>query len=218
MSLTGTANTMRIVCISDAHSMHRQIQVPDGDLLIHAGDSLGVGTLDELEDLDQWFSELPHTNKILIAGNHDWCFQDEPAEARELVRNAHYLQDSPLELAGLKFWGSPWTPVFFNWAFNLERGDAIAERWARIPGDTDVLITHGPPAGILDRIESPSGIVRPGCEALAERIARLSLKLHIFGHIHEGHGEEQIGDCLCVNASTCNGSFKPLNPPIVIDL
>lgn len=69
---------MRIVCISDTHSMHRQIQVPDGDLLIHAGDCLGVGTLDELEDLDRWFSELPHRNKILIAGNHDWCFQDEP--------------------------------------------------------------------------------------------------------------------------------------------
>lgn len=209
---------MRIVCISDTHSMHRQIHVPDGDLLIHAGDSLGVGSLEELKELDQWFSELPHANKILIAGNHDWCFQDEPAEARELVRHAHYLQDGPLKLGGLKFWGSPWTPVFFKWAFNLERGDTIAERWARIPEDTDVLITHGPPAGILDRIESPSGILHPGCEALAERIARLSLKLHIFGHIHEGHGEEQIGDCRCVNASICNESFKPLNLPIVIDL
>ena len=141
---------MRIVCISDTHSMHRQIQVPDGDLLIHAGDCLGVGTLDELEDLDRWFSELPHRNKILIAGNHDWCFQDEPAEARE--------------------------------------------------------------------IDSPTGIIRPGCEALAERVASLTLKLHIFGHIHEDHGREQIGDCLYVNASTCNGRFKPLNPPIVIDL
>lgn len=123
-----------------------------------------------------------------------------------------------MELEGLKFWGSPWTPVFFNWAFNLERGDALAERWARIPEDTDVLITHGPPAGIRDKIDSPTGIIRPGCEALAERVASLTLKLHIFGHIHEDHGREQIGDCLYVNASTCNGRFKPLNPPIVIDL
>ena len=123
-----------------------------------------------------------------------------------------------MELEGLKFWGSPWTPVFFNWAFNLERGDAIAERWGRIPDDTDVLITHGPPAGILDKIISPTGIICPGCDDLAERVAGLSLKLHIFGHIHEGYGQEQIGDCLHVNASTCNDSFKPLNPPIVIDL
>lgn len=209
---------MRIVCISDTHSMHRQIEVPDGDLLIHAGDCLGVGTLEELEDLDQWFSELPHRYKILIAGNHDWCFQDEPADARARVRHAHYLQDSPLEVAGLRFWGSPWTPVFFNWAFNRERGDAIAERWAQIPEDTDVLITHGPPAGILDRIESPSGSIHPGCEALAERVANLSLKLHVFGHIHEGHGQHRIGDCLYVNASSCNGRFQPENPAIVIDL
>lgn len=209
---------MRIVCISDTHSLHRQIEVPDGDLLIHAGDCLGVGTLDELEDLDHWFSELPHPHKILIAGNHDWCFQDEPAEARALVRHAHYLQDSPLELNGLKFWGSPWTPVFFNWAFNLTRGEAIAERWARIPEDTDVLITHGPPAGILDRIDSPTGTVRPGCEALAERVAQLAPTLHVFGHIHEDYGQQQIGGCRYVNASTCNGRYQPLNPPIVIDL
>lgn len=209
---------MRIVCISDTHSMHRQISVPEGDLLIHAGDCLGAGTLEELEDLDRWFSELPHAHKILIAGNHDWCFQDEPAEARELVRHAHYLQDSPLELGGFKFWGSPWTPVFFNWAFNLERGEALAERWARIPDDTDVLITHGPPAGILDRVDPPVGSVRPGCEALTARVTQLVPRLHIFGHIHEDYGQVQIGNCLYINASTCNGSYQPLNAPVVIDL
>ncbi|WP_144821160.1 metallophosphatase domain-containing protein [Marinobacter piscensis] len=209
---------MRIVCISDTHSMHRQVDVPDGDLLIHAGDSLGTGSLRELEDLDQWFAELPHANKILIAGNHDWCFEDDPEEARSRVRHAHYLEDSAIELEGLTFWGSPWTPVFFNWAFNLKRGKPLAKRWAKIPEATDILITHGPPAGILDRVDTQKGTLRPGCEDLAAKVETLELKLHIFGHIHEGHGQEIIDDCRYINASTCNGQFKPLNPPIVVDL
>ncbi|MGM0571921.1 MAG: metallophosphatase domain-containing protein [Pseudomonadota bacterium] len=218
---------MRLVCISDTHSMHRQIQVPDGDILIHAGDCLGAGTLEELEDLDNWFSEQPHRHKILIAGNHDWCLQDEPEEAEALVRNAIYLRDSGTEIEGLKFWGSPWTPVFFDWAFNLARGEAIAERWAQIPADTDILITHGPPAGILDEVimatqsqqmisAKPSESV--GCEDLARELERLKLKMHVFGHIHESHGQETMNDCLFVNASTCTASFKPLNPPIIVDL
>lgn len=209
---------MRLVCISDTHSMHRQIQVPDGDILIHSGDCLGVGTLDELEDLDNWFAEQPHPHKILIAGNHDWCFQDDPQQARALVRHAHYLQDSSLELAGLKFWGSPWTPVFFDWAFNLERGTELAERWAQIPSDTDILITHGPPAGILDEVPSGTDSVHVGCDDLASVVETLTPRLHIFGHIHEGYGQRQIGQCRYINASTCTGSYKPLNPPIVIDL
>ncbi|MBO6851774.1 MAG: metallophosphatase domain-containing protein [Marinobacter sp.] len=209
---------MRLVCISDTHSMHRQIDVPEGDILIHSGDCLGVGTLEELEDLDNWFAEQPHAHKILIAGNHDWCFQDEPQDARALVRHAYYLQDTGLELAGLKFWGSPWTPLFFNWAFNLDRGPAMAERWSRIPRDTDVLITHGPPAGILDTVPAGNGFLSVGCDDLADTVESLNLRLHIFGHIHEGFGQQQIGQCLYVNASTCTGAFKPLNPPIVIDL
>ncbi|MEP1216906.1 MAG: metallophosphatase domain-containing protein [Marinobacter sp.] len=209
---------MRLVCISDTHSMHRQVQVPDGDILIHSGDCLGVGTLEELEDLDAWFSEQPHRHKILIAGNHDWCLQDEPAEAEALIRNAIYLRDSGAEIEGLKFWGSPWTPVFFDWAFNLARGPAIAERWEQIPGDTDVLITHGPPAGILDEVITDTHSQSVGCDDLTRELERLRLKMHVFGHIHESHGHLNLNDCLFVNASTCDGSFKPLNPPIVVDL
>ncbi|MGM0774422.1 metallophosphatase domain-containing protein [Marinobacter sp.] len=209
---------MRLVCISDTHSMHRQVQVPDGDILIHAGDCLGVGTLEELEDLDNWFSEQPHRHKILIAGNHDWCLQDEPAEAEALVKNAIYLRDSGTEIGGLKFWGSPWTPVFFDWAFNLARGETIAERWSQIPADTDVLITHGPPSGILDQVITKTDYQSVGCDDLTRELERLTLKMHVFGHIHESHGQQRHEDCLFVNASTCNGNFKPLNPPVVVDL
>ncbi|MCK7548903.1 metallophosphatase domain-containing protein [Marinobacter koreensis] len=209
---------MRIVCISDTHGMHRQIQVPEGDLLIHAGDSLARGTLDDLEDLDDWLAGLPHRHKILIAGNHDWCFQDEPEEARDLLKHACYLQDGGIEIEGFRFWGSPWTPVFFNWAFNLERGEALAERWARIPENLDVLITHGPPAGILDIVPDAKGELSVGCEELATAVENRQPRLHIFGHIHESYGQKRQGNSLFVNASTCTGSFKPLNPPVVLDL
>lgn len=206
---------MRLVCISDTHSMHRQVSVPDGDVLIHAGDCLGVGTLEELEDLDNWFSEQPHRHKILIAGNHDWCLQDEPADAEALIMNATYLRDSGTEIEGHKFWGSPWTPVFFDWAFNLARGPAIAERWAQIPSDTDVLITHGPPAGILDQVNNSLAV---GCNDLTWELERLAVKLHVFGHIHESYGQQTLNNCLYVNASTCTGRYKPLNPPVVVDI
>lgn len=209
---------MRLVCISDTHSMHREVTVPDGDVLIHAGDCLGVGTLEELEDLDNWFSEQPHRHKILIAGNHDWCLQDEPAAAEALIRNAIYLRDSGIAIEGFKFWGSPWTPVFFDWAFNLERGSAIAGQWEQIPGDTDILITHGPPAGILDQVITATHAESVGCEDLSRELERLRPKMHVFGHIHEGHGQQRMGDCLFVNASTCNDAYRPLNPAIVVDL
>jgi Icc-related predicted phosphoesterase len=198
--------------------MHREIAVPDGDVLIHAGDCLGVGTLAELQDLDNWFSEQPHRHKILIAGNHDWCLQDEPAEAEALINNAVYLRDSGIGIEGFRFWGSPWTPVFFDWAFNLARGAAIAGRWQQIPGDTDILITHGPPAGILDQVIMATHAHSVGCEELTRELERLHLKMHVFGHIHEGHGQQRLGNCQFVNASTCNGAFRPLNPAIVVDL
>ncbi|MEX0604462.1 MAG: metallophosphatase domain-containing protein [Marinobacter sp.] len=209
---------MRIVCISDTHSMHREIEVPEGDLLIHAGDCLGSGTLTELEELNEWLGTLPHRHKILIAGNHDWVFQTDPKEARERVTHATYLEDSGITVEGLKFWGSPWTPIFFDWAFNRPRGEAMAERWSLIPANTDVLITHGPPAGILDRVPTGTDIANVGCADLLEAVEKLQPKLHFFGHIHEDHGQQEWNDTLFVNASTCRGDFKPLNPAIVIDI
>lgn len=210
---------MKLVCISDTHGMHRQIeQVPDGDVLIHAGDSLGVGTLEELADLDDWFASLPHRHKILVAGNHDWCFEEQPEAARNLVRNAIYLQDSGVELDRVRFWGSPWTPLFHDWAFNRERGEPIAECWARIPPETDVLITHGPPWGVLDTVRDHLRLVNVGCEELARRLESLPAHTHIFGHIHECHGQKAVDGRLFVNASTCDDWFQPVNPPLVVDI
>ncbi|KXS54831.1 MAG: metallophosphoesterase [Marinobacter sp. T13-3] len=210
---------MRLVCLSDTHSLHRSIpEIPDGDVLIHAGDCLGAGTLDNVEDLNDWLGTLPHRHKIVIAGNHDWVFQQAPELAREALTNATYLQDSGIKINGIRFWGSPWTPTFMDWAFMLERGQPLHEKWQQIPENTDVLITHGPPRGIGDLVAMGFRCQNVGCINLLDRIQQLSLKAHVFGHIHEGYGEYSHDNTRLINASICTGRYEPTNPPIVLDL
>ena len=206
---------MRLVVISDTHFMHDRIAIPDADMLVHCGDSLGHGTLEELDELDRFLSTLPHEYKILVAGNHDWCFERDPEAARRLVRNAIYLEDAAVELGGTKFYGSPWQPWFLDWAFNLERGEPLREVWSKIPEDTEVLITHGPPYGVCDRTLRGELV---GCEQLLERVQRVKPKLHLFGHIHEGYGTVQTDETLFVNASTCDVRYRPINQPIVLTI
>jgi Icc-related predicted phosphoesterase len=128
-----------------------------------------------------------------------------------------YLQDRAIELNGVKFYGSPWQPEFCNWAFNLSRDTGeLGDKWAMIPEDTDVLITHGPPMGILDKCDHGK---RVGCEELFNEVThRVKPKIHVFGHIHEEYGTHKTDDTLFVNASTCTVMYEPTNPPIVVDL
>ncbi len=141
----------RIVCLSDTHNCTNEIDVPDGDILIHSGDATITGTVEEVKLFNDWFAGQPHKNKIFIAGNHDWLFERDNMLARSLLdRSVVYLQDSSVVIEGLKIYGSPWQPRFYDWAFNLMRGAEIAEKWRLIPNDVEVLITHGPPHGILD--------------------------------------------------------------------
>lgn len=210
---------MKIVCVSDTHSLHWGIpDIPSGDVLIHAGDSLGQGTLDNVEDLNNWLGTLPHRHKIVIAGNHDWAFQDTPEQAREALTNAIYLEDSGVEIEGVRFWGSPWTPAFMYWAFMLDRGQPLHDAWALIPENTDILITHGPPMGFGDLADTELGCCNVGCRDLLERLDELSLKAHVFGHIHEGYGLYQRGRTTLVNASTCTVRYEPYNPPVVLEV
>lgn len=214
---------MRIVCISDTHNCNGQFDVPDGDILVHAGDATINGTVDEIRNFNSWFSALRHPYKVLIAGNHDWLFERDNSVARELLsENIIYLQDSSAEINGLKFYGSPWQPVFFNWAFNLRRGPEMAAKWAKIPDDTSILITHGPPHGILDEVPRQFGHSAEGCEDLRKRVDQLveggKLKLHIFGHIHCGYGINEQSEVKFINACTCDESYLPTNPPIVVDI
>jgi 3',5'-cyclic AMP phosphodiesterase CpdA len=138
---------MRIVCISDTHLRHEGWSVPAGDLLIHAGDLTRRGGLDEIAAADAWLGSLPHRHKVIVAGNHDFGFEQRPDEARARVRSALYLEDAAATVEGLRIWGSPWQPWFMDWAFNLRRGAEIRARWDLIPDGIDVLVTHGPRPG-----------------------------------------------------------------------
>lgn len=190
---------MRIVAVADTHTFTADLQVPDGDVLIHAGDLCRSGSLDELRGVAAWLAAQPHRHKIVVAGNHDWCFLREAVAARALLGGAHYLEDSEVTIEGMRFYGSPWQPAFNNWAFNLPRGEKLAAKWSRIPAGLDVLITHGPPAGIGDR-SSYEG--RSGCDDLRARVDEVAPRVHMFGHIHEDGGAWQRGPTLFANVTT----------------
>lgn len=205
----------RIVCISDTHNRHKKIAIPDGDILIHAGDMSGRGLPDEIRAFDRFLMTLPHPHKVVIAGNHDFLFEKEPERARALMAHCIYLQDQEATVCGLRIWGSPWQPWFFNWAFNLARGPEIAAKWSLIPDGIDILVTHGPPLGHGDRVDRGEAV---GCADLLQAIRRVRPKLHIFGHIHEGYGITEAEGTRFINASTCTLDYEAKNPPIVIDL
>lgn len=206
---------MRVVCLSDTHGRHGTIVVPDGDLLIHAGDSTKRGTRPEIEAFDAWLGGLPHRHKVVIAGNHDFGFEQD-VTARTWIRHAIYLQDEGAVIDGLRIWGSPWQPRFFDWAFNLDRGLALAAVWAKVPDGTDILVTHGPPRGILDRTFRGEHV---GCDDLLREVTeRIRPRLHVFGHIHEDAGLIERDGIRFVNASACDLRYQAVQPPIVVDL
>src|SRR5262249_18296350 len=189
---------MRIVCVSDTHGYHTLTEVPDGDVLVHAGDLCRHGGLEDVEEFDRWLGTLPHKHKVVICGNHDWCFQERPAEARARITNAIYLEDSGCEIAGLKFYGTPWTPLFHDWAF-MKPDAELDEKWALIPPRLDVLITHGPPHGIWDMTARRE---HAGSSSLLSRVYELQPRLHVFGHIHEARGQAEHSGIMFLNAST----------------
>lgn len=205
---------MRVVCISDTHGLHEDLTVPDGDLLIHAGDLTGHGSLREVALARDFLAALPHPHKVVIAGNHDFAFEREAAAAVALLDGVTYLLDAEHRVEGLRIWGSPWQPWFFDWAFNLERGAAIRAKWDLIPQGIDVLVTHGPPRGHGDLT---ARCELAGCEDLLAAVRRVKPRWHVFGHIHEGYGTTRENDTRFINASTCTVDYRPINPPIVFD-
>ena len=216
---------MKIIFISDTHTLHGQMleKIPDGDVLVHCGDVSSRGVGSEIDNFFFWFSSLPHKNKIFIAGNHDFGFEYRNTTLQNTLESMqkdgiHYLQDSGVEIDGIKFWGSPWTPPFHNWAFMLNE-DEIKEKWEMIPRDTNVLITHGPPKGILDLVVYDQ--INVGCHSLMEEVLKLKdLKAHAFGHIHEEYGTKKLEETgpIFINASTCTLRYKPWNKPIMIEI
>lgn len=210
----------KITFISDTHNKHNHLKnLPGGDILIHAGDISSMGYKHEIQQFCKWFKVQDYTHKIFIAGNHDWGFQNHPDQVAEILdfyAPIIYLQDQLIEVEGLKIWGTPWQPRFYNWAFNLDRGVEIQKKWDLIPNDLDILITHGPAMGILDMV---AGKFEPlGCQNLADTILQKKPKIHVCGHIHTGHGHFAGEHTWYFNASILDESYYPHFEPINIQL
>lgn len=215
---------MNLTFLSDTHNKHNLIPTDyllGGDVIIHSGDVSSRGTESEIDAFLNWYSKLPYTHKILIAGNHDFFFE---AASKHIIDakmakypEITYLNDSGVEIEGIKIFGSPVQPYFHGWAFN-RIGEAINEHWDKIPLDTNILVTHGGPLGIGYNNVTLEG-QDVGCPYLAIKITELSdLKIFCQGHIHEGYGSYQIDNGpLFLNASVLNRRYEMQNRPITLE-
>lgn len=219
---------MKLVIISDTHGQHEQLELPAGDVLIHCGDWSPRSSVEDTIDFTYWFDKQEFKYKICVAGNHD---RYADSSYFEMYPSIQYLQDDGVEIEGIKFWGMPWTPTFFDWFWMRDRGPDMKAKTDLIPLDTNVLITHGPQDMILDRTLREDEHV--GCQQLGDRILDLKdLQVHCFGHIHEQYGkvwdaEGQIVGIkrskyspkyYSVNASVLNERYQLVNDPIVVEL
>lgn len=229
---------MDITCISDTHDKHFEITLEKGNILIHAGDATMSGSKEQLTNFVLWLYEQPFEHKIWVAGNHDWGMEyDQDAyeswcgrrmrkvkklsETRKHITKLckelgiTYLNNSGVEVEGLKIWGSPDQPAFYGWAFN--RSEAfLEEHWKTVPDDTNILITHAPAYGILDTLETGDLV---GDVNLMLRLETLSnLKLHVCGHIHPSNGIKEVGGVTHVNASLLDDRYQVAHQPIKVVL
>jgi Icc-related predicted phosphoesterase len=216
---------MKIDCISDLHGHYPQLE--GGDLLIVAGDLTARDQVIEYAEFDYWLSNQHYTRKIIISGNHDNWLQNQPLKKDKFHQNTDYLFDSGTEFEGLKIWGSPWTKTFEGMnphckAFTVDTEEELEQKWKNIPYDMDILITHSPPFGVMDGVKEHSGGPIQHCGSLHLFLLlkyAFRPKLHVFGHIHEGYGQEQrFTNCISVNASHVNQKYEPVNKPIRIEL
>lgn len=197
---------MKILHISDTHGCHRRLHdLPQADIIVHSGDFTMNGSEQEALDFMNWFCDLPYPQKIFICGNHDECLYGATIDG--LDGNVHYLCNSGIEIEGLKFYG---VPMFM--------GDCITDRqtrhYANIPDDTDILITHTPPFGILDFDDN----INYGSEELLSRISVVRPRLNLFGHIHARHGIKVFNGITFSNGAIMNAYYSNLEKPNFIEI
>ncbi|MCA8922097.1 MAG: metallophosphatase domain-containing protein [Planctomycetes bacterium] len=217
-----TDGALRVVAISDTHGLHTQLELPPGDVLLHAGDYSTHGAPDEFFEFTAWFAAQPHRHKLMVAGNHDVVLEQNPeACLPQLPPSITYLRDRAVTVEGVTFYGAPWTPEFCRWAFMLDRGAPLRAVWSKIPRDTQVLITHGPPYGHGDLVPGYGTPPRAvGCLELLLAVARVRPAWHVFGHIHEGYGVSRSDELPTrfVNAALCEPDYESLRAPLVFEV
>jgi hypothetical protein len=196
---------LRVIVISDTHNQHELLKLPKGDILIHCGDFTINGTEDEVKYFSDWFRAQKFKYKLLISGNHDYLFDDNPTLARSFFDSydTYYLNNEGVYIMDMLFWGYPFDRIIRS-QNNVQK----------IPSFVDFFISHSPPKGFLDNI----GEDNLGCEKLMLRLKNVSFGYACFGHIHQGYGSKKVGDCEYINASICDGKYNLVNKPIVIDL
>jgi Icc-related predicted phosphoesterase len=217
---------MKIWHISDTHTYHGLLKVPEGiDMVIHSGDATNprdpYASEQEMLNFISWFGSLPIKYKVFVAGNHDLCIERNLVTKIDFMKNGIvYLENDYAEVEGIKIWGSPFTPTFGEgWAFNKKRS-ALHDVWKHIPDDVDIVVVHGPPKGILDLAYHQLNCIEfCGDEALRKRMYLLNPKLCLFGHIHNnediinaGTMKLSIGDTIYSNGSVVtDGKFGKLS-------
>ena len=211
---------IRICHISDSHLFHMKpngFHPPKADILVHSGDLTFEGSVMEIQDALKWLGSLPYEAIALCVGNHDTLFEVDPMLARSMVpKKVVYMQNSGETIKGLKFWGSPWTRRFENWAFQLDTDQQARAMWSLIPRDTDILVTHGPPKDILDLTYYTREHV--GCPMLSKAIFSRGILLHCFGHIHSEHGIKNIKGTVFSNGVLLDEAYEPTHVPNLFDV
>lgn len=215
---------VRFVCVSDTHRHHRDLELPEGDVLIHAGDFTQHGNVEEVIEFNSWLGEIKSRFKhiFVIAGNHDLTLDAATSvnSAANLLTNCVLLNNETVSVFGIKIYGSPVQPrigrKYIAFARDFEERETA---WRMAPSDTDIIVAHTPPYGHCDRAW---GIKRSGCEALLAACMRIRPAFVVFGHIHAGYGTSIMNDgaTKCINASSMKPLrvFTGLNAPIVFDI
>ncbi len=205
---------MKIIFISDTHGLHSELKLPKGDVIIHGGDISDYGEKEEIIDFLDWFKKLNYSKKIFIGGNHDLYLDENPVDFLDILpSNVINLRHNSIEIDGVKIWGSPTTPDFNGWAFGKRR-EEMKQHWEFMPKSMDILLTHSPPFGILDKSSQWKSL---GCEYLKLKVKEIKPKYHLFGHIHASYGQVEIDGTKYINGSNLDSIKGIVNPPIEIE-
>eukprot|EP00668_Euglena_longa_P015586 GGOE01019688.1.p1 GENE.GGOE01019688.1~~GGOE01019688.1.p1 ORF type:complete len:313 (+),score=44.04 GGOE01019688.1:43-939(+) len=230
---------LRWVLLSDTHNRHRELWVPQGDVLVHCGDFTNSGTHSELSDFAEWLGCLPHRHKVVCGGNHDlsldppWYashwqdwhreFQDPTVSLAILQQVCSFVEGRAIEVGTVRMFVSAQQPrqpkARPPMAFGRPRGQPLKEAWRPMPRPLHVLVTHTPPHGVLDTADYGTGTDQPlGDEELMKAVRTNRPLVHVFGHIHRGRGVECKGHTLFINVACSPRGDGPLRGPIVLDL